>query len=100
MKQRQTRAEVPTEQTWNLDDLFTSDADWSTEYAAIDAALPGIAQNPSSAITILANKLPAASTFFLTYFVCLTCLEGLFADCGHFRSRLRSAARVGPCFKS
>ena len=43
MKQRQTRAEVPTEQTWNLDDLFTSDADWSTEYAAIDAALPGIA---------------------------------------------------------
>ncbi|KAL8292653.1 hypothetical protein RQP46_001265 [Phenoliferia psychrophenolica] len=33
------------------------------------AALPGIAKDPTSAITILANKLPAASTFFLTYFV-------------------------------
>lgn len=32
------------------------------------ASIPSIVNNPSSAITLLANKLPAASTFFLTYF--------------------------------
>lgn len=42
MKQRQTRTEVPTEQTWNLVDLFATETDWSAEYADLDAALPGI----------------------------------------------------------
>ncbi|TNY20875.1 hypothetical protein DMC30DRAFT_396414 [Rhodotorula diobovata] len=32
-------------------------------------AIPDIVQNPSSAVTLLATQLPAASTFFLTYFV-------------------------------
>ncbi|BGP15990.1 hypothetical protein JCM10213_005460 [Rhodosporidiobolus nylandii] len=32
-------------------------------------ALPAIYKNPSSAVTLLATQLPAASTFFLTYFV-------------------------------
>lgn len=32
-------------------------------------AIPAIAKNPSSAVTLLATQLPAASTFFLTYFV-------------------------------
>jgi hypothetical protein len=32
-------------------------------------AIPAIAQNPGSAVTLLATQLPAASTFFLTYFV-------------------------------
>lgn len=31
------------------------------------AAIPKITQNPSSAVTILAQQLPKASTFFLTY---------------------------------
>lgn len=43
MKQRQTRAEAPIEQTWNLFDLFASEAAWHAEYTAVDAALPGIA---------------------------------------------------------
>lgn len=33
------------------------------------AAIPQIAANPGSAVTLLATQLPAASTFFLTYFV-------------------------------
>ncbi|ORY39668.1 hypothetical protein BCR35DRAFT_273318, partial [Leucosporidium creatinivorum] len=32
-------------------------------------SIPAIAKNPSSAVTLLATQLPAASTFFLTYFV-------------------------------
>ncbi|KAM0787652.1 hypothetical protein ACM66B_003716 [Microbotryomycetes sp. NB124-2] len=32
-------------------------------------SIPGIVQNPSSAVTILATQLPSASIFFLTYFV-------------------------------
>lgn len=33
------------------------------------AAIPEITKNPSSAVTLLATRLPSASTFFLTYFV-------------------------------
>ncbi|GAA6060530.1 hypothetical protein JCM10212_005611 [Sporobolomyces blumeae] len=33
------------------------------------SAIPQIAKNPSSAVTLLATQLPSASTFFLTYFV-------------------------------
>ncbi|GAA5911541.1 uncharacterized protein JCM6883_005788 [Sporobolomyces salmoneus] len=33
------------------------------------SAIPQIAKNPGSAVTLLATQLPAASTFFLTYFV-------------------------------
>lgn len=39
------------------------------------AAIPAISQQPSSAATILAQELPKASTFFLTYFVA-TCFAG------------------------
>lgn len=38
MHNRLSRAEVPVEQTWCLDDLFVSDADWEAEYAAVEAA--------------------------------------------------------------
>ena len=38
MHTRLSRAEVPIDQTWNLDDLFVSDADWEAELAAVDAA--------------------------------------------------------------
>lgn len=37
--------------------------------AGLVSAIPAISANPSSAVTLLATKLPAASTFFLTYFV-------------------------------
>ncbi|KAK4698531.1 calcium permeable stress-gated cation channel, partial [Phenoliferia sp. Uapishka_3] len=33
------------------------------------AAIPAITKDPASAVTLLATKLPAASTFFLTYIV-------------------------------
>lgn len=33
------------------------------------AAIPQIANNPGSAVTLLAQQLPSASTFFLTFFV-------------------------------
>ncbi len=42
MHNRLSRAEVPVEQTWNLDDLFASEADWEAEFAAVDAARGGV----------------------------------------------------------
>jgi hypothetical protein len=39
------------------------------------AAIPVIINDPGSVINLLANKLPAASTFFLTYFI-VTGLSG------------------------
>ncbi|MES2948902.1 MAG: oligoendopeptidase F [Pseudomonadota bacterium] len=42
MQHRLARADVPVEMTWNLDDLFTSQADWETELAAVDAARAGV----------------------------------------------------------
>lgn len=38
MPNRQSRAEVPVDHTWNLDDLFPSDAAWDTACQAVDAA--------------------------------------------------------------
>jgi len=42
MPQRLTRAEVPVEETWNLDDLFPSAEAWEAELAAVEAAIPGV----------------------------------------------------------
>lgn len=44
MHNRLSRAEVPVEQTWNLDDLFASDADWEAEHDAVDTARSGVSQ--------------------------------------------------------
>ncbi len=38
MQNRLARADVPVEMTWNLDDLFTSQAHWEAEFVAVDAA--------------------------------------------------------------
>jgi oligoendopeptidase F len=38
MQNRLARADVPVEHTWNLDDLFASDALWEAEYEALDRA--------------------------------------------------------------
>ncbi len=38
MKKRADRAQAPVEQTWNLDDLFASHADWEAAFEALDAA--------------------------------------------------------------
>jgi oligoendopeptidase F len=38
MQNRLARADVPVELTWNLDDLFASDAHWEAELVALDAA--------------------------------------------------------------
>jgi oligoendopeptidase F len=38
MHTRRSRAEVPLETTWNLDDLFAHDAAWEAGYAAVDEA--------------------------------------------------------------
>ena len=42
MQTRLSRAEVPAEQTWNLNDLFGSDAAWEAEFAAVDATRNGV----------------------------------------------------------
>lgn len=42
MAKRLTRAEVPAEETWNLDDLFPSAEAWEAELAAVEAAIPGV----------------------------------------------------------
>ena len=38
MHTRLARADVPTEATWNLDDLFVDEASWEAEYRALDEA--------------------------------------------------------------
>ncbi len=57
MKQRQARSQVPSEQTWNLDDLFATETAWSAEYAAIEATLPGIANHKGQLGTSPAHLL-------------------------------------------
>lgn len=37
MSTRLSRADVPVEATWNLDDLFPDDANWEAAYQAVDA---------------------------------------------------------------
>ncbi|HYF96207.1 MAG TPA: oligoendopeptidase F [Symbiobacteriaceae bacterium] len=44
MAQRMTRAEVPVEQQWNLEDLFQTTAEWEAELAAVEAAIPSVVQ--------------------------------------------------------
>jgi oligoendopeptidase F len=38
MQARLSRADVPVDATWNLDDLFVDDAAWEAEYQAVDQA--------------------------------------------------------------
>ena len=76
MEKRLTRAEVPVEQTWNLDALFESTAAWSAELENIEKARPTVSQYRGrlgeSASTLLAcldakenlqARLMRASTF-------------------------------------
>jgi oligoendopeptidase F len=39
MQKRLARADVPVDMTWDLSDLFVSEAAWEAEFAALDAAL-------------------------------------------------------------
>ncbi|KII90959.1 hypothetical protein PLICRDRAFT_158404 [Plicaturopsis crispa FD-325 SS-3] len=48
--------------------------------SGIIAALPGLVKSPTGVPSILANKLPGASTFFLTYII----LQGLSVTAGGF----------------
>lgn len=43
MSKRLTRAQVSAELTWNLADLFTDDAAWEAELAAVAALIPSLA---------------------------------------------------------
>ncbi len=58
MQHRLSRADVPQEQTWNLDELFASDAAWAAELESVDAARDDVAQYQGrltdSAATLLA----------------------------------------------
>ena len=58
MQTRLTRADVPPESTWNLDDLFVDEATWDAEYRALDEArqtlLPYVGRLADSAATLLA----------------------------------------------
>ncbi len=71
MQPRQTRSEVPTEQTWSLVDLFASESDWSAEYEAIDADLPGIASHQ--------GQLAASAQHLLACLEAVQTLEERFA---------------------
>lgn len=44
MKKRLTRAEVPIEMTWKLEDLFVSPEAWETELEAVKSDLPSVTQ--------------------------------------------------------
>ena len=58
MQKRLTRAEVPAELTWNLDDLFPSTEAWEAGLAAVEADIPTVVQYKGrlgeSAATLLA----------------------------------------------
>lgn len=58
MQKRLTRAEVPVDATWSLDDLFPSDSAWEAEYLALDQARLALAafqgQLANSAAQLLA----------------------------------------------
>ena len=43
MQKRLARADVPVDMTWDLSDLFVSEAAWEGEFAALDAALDDVA---------------------------------------------------------
>ena len=44
MEKRLTCSEVPVEQTWKLEDIFASEADWEKELKAVEAELPAFSQ--------------------------------------------------------
>lgn len=58
MQKRLSRAEVPVECTWNLDELFADEAAWESAYRAVDEAHPALAvyegQLGTDASTLLA----------------------------------------------
>ena len=58
MQERMSRSEVPLDQTWNLDDLFTSTSSWSDELESIEKARSTVSQYQGrlgeSAATLLA----------------------------------------------
>ena len=58
MQKRLARAEVPVDSTWDLSDLFATDAAWEAEYQAVDEARQAIGpyqgQLDSGAATLLA----------------------------------------------
>lgn len=58
MSIRLTRAQVPVETTWDLSDLFATDAAWAAEFAACDAAHPAL-QSYSGRLTQDAATLRA-----------------------------------------
>ena len=43
MQNRLARADVPVDMTWDLGDLFASEAAWEAEFVALDAALAEVA---------------------------------------------------------
>src|ERR1700712_5517802 len=43
MQKRLARADVPVDMTWDLGDLFASEAAWEAEFAALDAAIEDVA---------------------------------------------------------
>ncbi len=42
MAKRLTRAEVPVEMTWKLEDIFPTMEDWETAFAAVDGLIPSV----------------------------------------------------------
>lgn len=43
-KKLPARSEVQTENTWKMEDIYPSDADWKKEYEALEAQIPKISQ--------------------------------------------------------
>lgn len=44
MTARSARPDVPLDQTWRLDDLFTSVEEWEAERAAIEQMIPEVSE--------------------------------------------------------
>ena len=66
MHTRLSRAEVPVEATWNLDDLFVNDPAWNLEYQAVDEA--------RLALSVYQGQLSADAATLLS---CLNAVESV-----------------------
>lgn len=71
MKKRLTRSEVPVEQTWKLEDIFASEADWEKELKAVEAELPAfgrelgrLGQGPAAVLAVLRKMETFSRRFF------------------------------------
>ena len=98
MQDRLARAAVPTEQTWNLDDLFASSAHWQSELTALDAAraeLPSFQGRLGEGAATLQACLDAVEALEIRFFRLISFASLRNAEDGTNPQSQADMARVG-----